>query len=177
MLCDFQGWAIKAHVTSAYVSWCLGTFALWMFPVGCSVSELGGHTLRSPIHMERPHVGSLANSPSWAQPLSYPSSNARQVNKKVPRGLQPLDSSWLSHLQAFEFYQLKFQTLWGRDKPSFPVLSEFLTHILCEHNKMIIALHHHIWDGLVCSSKQLEHLACLLGILIAWSEYHQRLDW
>lgn len=36
MLCDFQDWAIKAHAASPYVSWCPGTFSLWMLSVGCS---------------------------------------------------------------------------------------------------------------------------------------------
>lgn len=68
---------------------CFRTFALWMLPNKCSISRSSGHAVRSLIYIVKPHIGSLPNSSSRAQLLSYPGPGTRQLNKKVPDDSSP----------------------------------------------------------------------------------------
>ena len=78
----------------------------------CSLLYPISHTMRSPRHTERPHIGALVKIPTEPS-LEQPSPGARHVSEEAMLGVNPPGS-------AIQPFQLRPQTSQSRDKPVLP---------------------------------------------------------
>lgn len=101
---------------------------------------------RSSSLTDRPHVDTPVGSPIHAQPLSHPISGTKHVSEEAPYNSS---SNCFSLPKPLESCQMRWGPRHhGAEKLSHCALPKFLSHRIHEHNNMVAALCHQVWDDL-----------------------------
>lgn len=104
MLCNFQGWIMKSDAASIWLF--LGVLVL-RTQQQCYGEDPLGHVRN---YMKKSNVGILDDGPSEVPAVT---TRVRHVSRRWP-----LDDSSPQPHPDFKSFQLRFQILWRKDKPS-----------------------------------------------------------